>query len=45
MKYPKAHRIGTRKGAREFKNPKEISQKPQNKINMLTKIPTKKKIQ
>jgi len=38
MKYPKACRIGPRKGAREFKNPKEISQKPQNKINMFTKI-------
>jgi hypothetical protein len=38
MEYPKAHRIGRRKGAREFKNPKEISPKPQNKINMLTKI-------
>jgi hypothetical protein len=38
MKCPKAHRIGRRKGAREFKNPKEISPKPQNKINMLTKI-------
>jgi hypothetical protein len=39
MEYPKAHRIGRRKSAREFKNPKEISPKPQNKINMLTKIP------
>jgi hypothetical protein len=38
MEYPKAHRIGRRKVAREFKNPKEISPKPQNKINMLTKI-------
>jgi hypothetical protein len=38
MEYPKAHRIGRRKSAREFKNPKEISPKPQNKINMLTKI-------
>jgi len=38
MEYPKAHRIGRRKGAREFKNPKEISPKLQNKINMLTKI-------
>jgi len=45
MEYPKAHRIGRRKDAREFKNPKEISKKPQNKINMLTKNPKRKKIQ
>jgi|SwirhirootsSR3_FD_contig_123_48742_length_979_multi_3_in_0_out_1_1 hypothetical protein len=38
MEYPKACRIERRKDAREFKNPKEISPKPQNKINMLTKI-------
>jgi hypothetical protein len=46
MEYPKAHRIG-RRSAREFKNPKEISKKPQIKINMLTKIPKerRKKIQ
>jgi len=42
MEYPKAHRIGRRKDAREFKNPKEISKKPQNKINMLTQKPQKK---
>jgi len=45
MEYPKAHRIGRRKDAREFKNPKEISKKLQNKINMLTKNPKRKKIQ
>jgi hypothetical protein len=39
MEYPKAHRVGRRKGVREFKNQKEISPKPQSKINMLTKIP------
>jgi len=45
MKCPKALRIGRRKDAREFKNPKEISKKLQNKINMLTKNPKRKKIQ
>jgi hypothetical protein len=42
MKSPKAHRIG-RRSAGEFKNPKEIIKKPQSKINMLTKIPKKRR--